>query len=118
MPKHHLGYRPSSGSDGDAMLIEMQEFETALHEMPGDAAALAQIERDQIARDIDAIERATAALRRGEPALETCAEISTDDPPVVTMRKPRPVWLMIGLLWLSTALVTAGAVAAIAKLVG
>ena len=32
--------------------------------------------------------------------------------------KPRPVWLLIGLLWLSTALVTAGAVVAIATLGG
>jgi len=109
MPKHLLGYRPSQGLDGDAMLVEQDSFDDA-----GQTGALTQTDRDQLLRDIDAIERATAALRRGEPALESW----TDDPPVVALRKQRPVWLLIGLLWLSTALVTVGAVAAIAKLVG
>jgi hypothetical protein len=34
------------------------------------------------------------------------------------LRKPRPVWLLIGALWLSTALVTIGAAFAISVLVG
>jgi hypothetical protein len=34
------------------------------------------------------------------------------------LRKPRPLWLLIGVLWLSTALVTAGTVVAIATLAG
>ena len=114
MPKHDLGYQPSGGFDGDTMSAEVHEFEAVLHGYSGDAATLAQLDRDQLAADIDAIERATQALRRGEPALETWS----GDPPVIAMRKPRPVWLMIGLLWLSTAIVTAGAVAAIAKFVG
>jgi hypothetical protein len=77
---------------------------------------------DQFARDIAEIERATAALRRAEPSLEmwseTAGETRTDDTATLTIRKARPVWLLIGLLWLSTALVTVGAVAAIARLVG
>jgi hypothetical protein len=77
---------------------------------------------DQFARDIAEIERATAALRRAEPSLEMWSEIGsdarTDDAATLTIRKTRPVWLLIGLLWLSTALVTVGAVAAIARLVG
>ena len=77
---------------------------------------------DQFARDIAEIERATAALRRAEPSLEMWGEAGsearTDDAATLTIRKTRPVWLLIGLLWLSTALVTVGAVAAIAKLVG
>jgi len=78
---------------------------------------------DQFARDIAEIERATAALRRAEPSLEMWSEAGTDarsDEAATTLaiRKTRPVWLLIGLLWLSTALVTVGAVAAIARLVG
>ena len=76
-------------------------------------APLAAAERDQLARDIVEIERATAALRRAEPALE-----SWTNPPAQTIGKPRPVWLLISVLWISTALVTVGAVVAIAALVG
>jgi hypothetical protein len=124
MRKHDLGYEPSGGADGEAMLDELDAFEAALRD-PGDgeageADAFAQT--DQMARDIAAIERATAALRKAEPALETwsqpASEAWTSDPPVIAKRNPHPVWLLIGLLWLSTALVTAGAVAAIAVLAG
>jgi hypothetical protein len=104
MPVGSFGYRPSSELDDGAISIEAHDSAVVLSDL---------IERDQLARDLAAIERATAALRRGEPALESC----TEDEPAATMQKPRPVWLTIGLLWLSTALVTAGAVAAIAKLV-
>ena len=38
--------------------------------------------------------------------------------PTATMHKPRPIWLLIGVLWLSTALVTVGAVFVISALVG
>src|ERR1700753_2778553 len=74
---------------------------------------LAAADREHLEREIAAIERAVAALRRAEPELE-----SWDQPPSTTMHKPRPVWLLIGALWLSTALVTAGAAYAIAVLVG
>ncbi len=77
---------------------------------------------DQFARDIAEIERATVALRRAEPSLEMWSEAGSDaradDAATLAIRKARPVWLLIGLLWLSTALVTVGAVAAIARLVG
>jgi hypothetical protein len=52
-------------------------------------------------------------LRRAEPALE-----SWTNPPAHANPKPRPVWLLIAVLWFSTAVVTLGAVAAIAALVG
>jgi hypothetical protein len=68
---------------------------------------------DQLAREIADIEAATAALRKAEPALE-----SWTSAPATPARKPRPIWLLIGVLWLSTALVTAGAVVAIATLAG
>jgi hypothetical protein len=38
--------------------------------------------------------------------------------PAPTMHKARPIWLLVGVLWLSTALVTIGAVFAISALVG
>jgi hypothetical protein len=81
---------------------------------PEDTHALAQGVRDQLSREIADIEAATAALRRGEPALESWTQsVSPQAGP-----KPRPVWLIIGALWLSTALVTAGAVVAIATFAG
>lgn len=90
------------------------------HQADGDSGSIRA--NDQFARDIAEIERATAALRRAEPSLETWSEAGsearTDDAAALTIRKSRPVWLLIGLLWLSTALVTVGAVAAIARLVG
>jgi hypothetical protein len=100
--------------------------DTVLHELPGIAvrqrgvepvfdssAPSAGVETDQLARDIAEIERAAAALRRAEPALE-----SWTNTPLHASPKPRPVWLLIAVLWFSTAVVTLGAVAAIAALVG
>lgn len=79
----------------------------------GDAGLPAPAEPDQLARDIAAIERATAALRKAEPTLE-----SWSDPPPQASHKPRPIWLLVGVLWISTAIVTVGAAVAIAALVG
>ena len=79
----------------------------------GDAGWPTSAEPDQLARDIDAIERATAALRKAEPALE-----SWSDRPPQASHKPRPIWLLVGVLWISTAIVTVGAAVAIAALVG
>ena len=84
-----------------------------LSEIREDAGAMAQTVRDQLAREVADIEIATAALRRAEPALESWTKA-----PASSGGKPRPVWLLIGVLWLSTALVTAGAVVAIASLAG
>jgi len=124
MPKHDFGYPPSGGADGEAALSEQRAFEAALGYSRNGAAAesVPLVPADQLAHDIAEIERASAALRRAEPALETWADTPTDtwsdDALVAALPKPRPVWLLIGLLWLSTALVTAGAVAAIARLAG
>jgi hypothetical protein len=119
MPKHYLGYPRSGGSDGDAALSEIRAFDTALRgNRYGDAEAGTLGHADQVARDIADIERAAAALRKAQPALETWTAASNDDASAMLPRKPRQVWLMIGLLWLSTALATAGAVAAIARFAG
>jgi hypothetical protein len=114
MSEQNLGARPSNRPD-DGILIEPRDLESARRALARDSAggALAQFERDQLARDIADIESATAALRRAEPALESWTK-----PQTPAVAKPRPLWLLIGLLWLSTALLTAGAAYAIATLVG
>jgi hypothetical protein len=117
MLKQHVGSLTSAGPDADIMSLQPAQSEAAL--LPGhdrstpDAGALAQTVRDQLAREVADIEAATAALRRAEPALESWTK-----EPANPAHKPRPVWLLIGVLWLSTALVTAGAVVAIATLAG
>lgn len=119
MPNSDLGDRPSGGLDDDEDLSEIRAFEIALRSGPGGPdEAPAPGEADQLARDFAAIERASEALRRAQPALETWSRPRTDGRPAMAMGRPRPVWLLIGLLWFSTALVTVGAVAAIARLAG
>ncbi len=117
MTKHHLDLLASDSTAGDAVLDGVREFEApqsgvapAVVDADG---SLAPYERDQLARDLAEIERATAALRKAEPALESWAR-----PLAETMGKPHPVWLLVGVLWLSTALATFGAVVAISALVG
>ncbi len=120
MPEQYRDY-PSGAPGGDTVdLAERAILAGPDHQVDGDVGVVRA--HDQFARDIAEIERATAALRRAEPSLEMWSEAGsearTDDAAALTIRKTRPVWLLIGLLWLSTALVTVGAVAAIARLVG
>ena len=68
---------------------------------------IAAIDDDQLAREIAAIEQASVALRRGEPGLKSWAE------PPASVHSPQPLWLIIGTLWVSTALVTLSAVFAL-----
>jgi hypothetical protein len=118
MPNDNRGYQPSGGLDGTAS--EIHAFEAALRGLDDTAPAQADApgQNDQLARDIADIERATAALRRAQPGLQAWTEPATDERSVGAARQARPIWLLIGLLWLSTALVTVGAVAAIARLAG
>jgi len=102
MAEHDLSLR----SSGDVKA-------TAVPRDVSGSRATSVSESDQLAHDLAEIERAAAALRLAEPALESWAS-----PPTQTLAKPRPVWLLIGLLWLSTALFTVGAVVAIHALVG
>ena len=128
MSKHHLGFLSSDGAEAHTALDDILEPEAGpvVTQPSVDASSLvaaadrAQLDRfvyeavmAWLDRDIAAIERASAALRRAEPALE-----SWTDAPAMVMQKPRPVWLLIGVLWLSTALVTIGAVFAISIFVG
>ena len=115
MASHDLGV-VAAGAPGAAGLADAHAFKAprrAADAPADDAGSLPPGEPDQLARDIAAIEHAAAALRKAEPALE-----SWSNPPPQAGRKPRPVWLLIGVLWVSTALVTVGAAVAIAALVG
>ncbi|MGH6671134.1 MAG: hypothetical protein ACRECE_07750 [Xanthobacteraceae bacterium] len=115
MPNHGLGYRSSGGSDAlDELRWPLSEARDRGDSLAGEADGLGQ--SDQVARDLAEIERAADALRRAQPALKTWSAAS--EFPAAALPKPRPVWLLIGFLWLSTALVTAGAVAAIARFAG
>lgn len=113
-----VGSPPFGASGADAVLIEPPAATattvapTLAEASADDGAEQSQTVREQLARDIADIESATAVLRRAEPALE-----SWTDSPATALRKPGPVWFLIGLLWLSTALAV-GAVVAIATFAG
>lgn len=117
MLKQYVSSLSTAGSDADMAAFALPRSEPSprddLSEIREDAGAMAQTVRDQLAREVADIETATAALRRAEPALESWTKA-----PANSGGKPRPVWLLIGVLWLSTVLVTAGAVVAIASLAG
>ena len=114
MSEQDLGARQSPHPD-EAIVIEPRDLESVKRALARDSATgtLAQFERDQLARDIADIESATAALQRAEPALESWSKPQSPAAP-----KTRPLWLLIGMLWLSTALVTVGAAYAIITLAG
>jgi hypothetical protein len=119
MAKDVLGSMPKSNSEWDSAFEAVRRLDAArrtIDDVVGERRSVTRTDSDQMARDIAEIERATAALRKAEPALE----VWTERPRSRTRapRKPRSVWVIVGALWLSTALVTAGALAAIAKLVG
>jgi hypothetical protein len=112
MSEQDLGARPSNRRD-EAILIEPRDLQSVRQAHDGAGGALAQFERDQLARDIADIENATAALQRAEPALESWSK-----PQTPAVAKTRPLWMLIGLLWLSTAILTVGAAYAIVTLAG
>lgn len=115
MSENILGSRPSPHPNGDAILIEPRGLELARPDLVGDGienpAVLEHFVKEQLDRDIADIEQATEALRRAEPALQSWVKPAT---PAVAAS--RPLWLLIGVLWLLTALVAGGAVVAIAAL--
>jgi hypothetical protein len=116
MSTPHLGFHPLDGAEGGAVADEILKADSrreVTRSKPDDSGLLAAADRDQLEREIAAIESASDALRRGDPELRSWTDL-----PAPTMHKPRPVWLLIGVLWLSTALVTIGAVFAISALVG
>jgi hypothetical protein len=110
MFKPEFGALPPADPDAGAAPLQPLEHDDATLPRPD---ALPQSVRDQLARELADIEIATAALRRAEPELESWTAL-----PIASAGQPRPVWLIIGVLWLSTALLTPGAVVAIATLAG
>src|ERR1700752_3765581 len=106
MLKQQGGSPASAGSEAGIMSLGARADGAALRtdfdEIATGSGALAQGVREQLAREVAEIEAAIAALRRAEPALESWTQA-----PVTATRKPRPVWVLIGVLWLSHALVTA-----------
>jgi hypothetical protein len=117
MSEHSFGSPPTDRSTNDAIVIEAQHEprRRAIDRVAADTVALTRFEQEQLAREYAEIERASAALRRGQPALRSW---SKPGPAPTAGKKPRSLWLLICLLWLSTAVITAGAVAAIATLAG
>jgi hypothetical protein len=116
MSEVHLGSRSPKSSNDGAILIERRRAIAGgrrASDNAEDKNALRRFEQERLERDIADIERATAALRIAEPAL-----VSWSKPATPVLPKMRPLWLLIGVLWLSTALVTAGAVVAIASFAG
>ncbi|HEX3935941.1 MAG TPA: hypothetical protein VHX43_00410 [Xanthobacteraceae bacterium] len=117
MSEHALGSLPPDRLSDASFLVEPQANAPTgrgADASAEDANSLTRFEQDQLAREYADIERASVALRLGQPELRSW---STPAPPM-TATKPRAFWLLIGILWLSTAVVTMGAVAVIAKLAG
>jgi hypothetical protein len=68
---------------------------------------------EQAQQDFSEIESASAALRDAQPDLEAWSIPKVD---VVQTHKPRSVWLVVGIVWISTILLMAMATLAIASL--
>jgi hypothetical protein len=134
MSEQYLGSVSSSRAAGEAISIEPQARDAAapglVSAAPGldrsdppqnsatledveDAGVLVRMAREQLARDFADIERAAAALRLAQPSLQSWSKPATP-----AAAKTRPLWLLIGVLWLATAIVTVGAAVAITALAG
>ena len=111
MPDPHLRSpftRPAeaSGVSGDAHSLD-SDGNGAVHAGDTNSGWITAEDGEQFARDIAAIERTAVTLRRAEPALR-----SWDGPPA-SPKSTQPLWLVIGTLWVSTALVALSAVFAL-----
>src|SRR6266852_8087077 len=102
-------------------LRELGEEGSAVDPKPGSesaaipAAPFAPIAPDQLARDMAEIERAAAALRRAEPALEPRApEPQTGSAP----RTPGSIWPLVCVIWLMAAAVVSCAIGTMVLLLG
>jgi hypothetical protein len=114
--------RPTASAAWDDALDVVSRLEAAHERLASETAPAstpparpAALEPDEFARAIADIELASEALRRAQPALETA-----QDRPIVSTQVtgPHSVWLLIGLVWVSTVAVTAGVIYTIASLVG
>jgi hypothetical protein len=73
------------------------------------------IDPDQLARAVAEIEKASAALRRSEPALEVGLPAPAGSG---TRKRYLSVWLLIASIWISATLAVAGAAAGILYVIG
>jgi len=115
MPPHQSGSLRSETANSDVISLELHRVEAVRRSLAAEKVAdapdiQAKAERDQLAREHDDIERTAEMLRKAEPALQSWTK------PAAPARQTRSVWLVIVALWISTALIAAGAVAAIALL--
>jgi hypothetical protein len=88
---------------------------TASTDAADSAASFAPIVPDQLARDMAEIERAAAALRHAEPALEPRV------PGIQAGSEPhaaRSIWLLVCVIWFTAAAVVSCAIGAIVLLFG
>jgi len=93
----------------DATMHDLQ------HDRRGAHATKQSIDPDQFARAIAEIERASAALRRSEPALQAGMPAATRRG---TRKRYLSVWILIAGIWSSATLVVAGATAGILYVLG
>jgi len=116
VPDRHLrtlstNYLKSNVLDGRRAPLQAQASD--IRPDRGDNSGwIAAADGEQFERDLAAIERASAILRRAKPALQSWTDSA---PPLGTSR---PLWLVIGMLWVSTALVTLTTMFAIYVLAG
>jgi|SRR5271165_2624527 len=81
----------------------------------GSAQRIMPVDHDELAGAVAEIERASAVLRRSEPALE----VGLPSSPVRGERRNYwSVWILIGAIWISATVVVASATGAILYLLG
>src|SRR5262245_6909251 len=90
-----------------------QETHDRDHEHASIGSEPKPLDPDELARAIADIEQASVALRQADPNLQSGVQR-----PVVQSAGTQSVLVMIGVLWFSTVLVTAGVIYTIANLVG
>lgn len=117
MSPHLLETLRSGSANADVISLDLRKLEAerrSVADKVADASeASARADRDQLAREIADIERAILALRKAEPRLQPWTKPQATGPD-----NPRPVWLVLAALWLLAALITTGAVVAIAAIAG
>jgi len=109
-------------ADGDVVALEARRVEAARRSIRDRVVEVAEIrahnDRDQLTRDIADIERATEALLKGEPALRPASDPAVQAGETAPVSKASPIWVLVSALWLSTAIIAAGAVVAVVTIVG
>src|ERR1700733_10167749 len=100
MSEHSLGSQSSGHPQAGAVSIERRRTSGGRRasDNADDKDTLQRFAQEQLARDIADIERARATLQRAEPTLTSW--VAPGATPILP--KGRPLWLLIGALWIST----------------